>query len=384
MTTAPAWSTGAASTDIRFGRLVEILHDCGSVCVGYSGGVDSVFLAKVALDVLGAANVLAVTGRSAAYPAVQRDIAVDCARRFGIPHLEIDTEELLDPNYAANPTNRCYYCKSELWPKLIGVARERGLRTVLDGSNADDAGDYRPGFAAAREYGVRSPLLEAGLMKQEIRELSRLHGLPTWDQPSAPCLSSRLPYGVAVTPARLQQVEQAETVLRELGFRELRVRHHDDCLRIELAPVELPRAAAQARSIEQRLAALRLPRALLDVEGYRSGALNEVLVRIGPATGTPGSVSPRDTVRRGDDVGAGDDVRGDHIPDDEVRDNDAAVGAIGCRYEVLGFHRDIVVPELASMQAARAAAPGLKAAGYRYVALAFSSLAGDAAAGRAV
>lgn len=335
-------SLEAGTTDSRFDRLVAILRGCRSVCVGYSGGVDSVFLAKVAVDVLGPAGVLAVTGRSAAYPAVQRDTAVACAQRFGIPHLEIDTDELHDPHYAANPVNRCYYCKSELWPKLIGVAGARGLHVVLDGSNADDADDYRPGAAAAREHGVRSPLLEAGLTKLEIRELSLRHGLPTWDQPSAPCLSSRLPYGVAVTPERLRQVELAEAALRELGFRELRVRHHDDCLRVELAPADLALGIERACAIEQRLSALQLPRVLVDVEGYRSGALNEVLVQIGAAGG--------------------------------AADASVAEAAIpAC--DAAGFHRDIAVLRHADVEAARVAAPRLRTAGYRYVALELRSLA---------
>src|SRR5690606_15227256 len=191
---------GMATLEEKHARLVEILRECGSVCIGYSGGVDSVFLAKVAVDVLGPENVLAVTGRSATYPAVQLEMALACVRQFGIPHEEIETDEMSDPNYVANPANRCYFCKTELWSKLTALAAARGYAVVLDGSNADDAGDHRPGMRAAQELGVRSPLLEAGLTKAEIRELSRCLGLPTWDQPSAPCLASRLPYGLSVTP----------------------------------------------------------------------------------------------------------------------------------------------------------------------------------------
>lgn len=257
--------------------LAEILRECGSVCIGYSGGVDSVFLSVVAVDELGAERVLAVTGRSAAYPGVQHDVAVECARRFGIPHEELATDELSDPNYTANPSDRCYFCKTELWTKLGRVARERGLAVVLDGSNADDAGDWRPGLRAARERGVRSPLLEAGLTKAEIRALSKRRGLPTWDQPAAPCLSSRLPYGLAVTPERLRQVETAEAALRRRGFREFRVRHHGDVARIEVAPTELERAAAAGDALRADLLAAGFGRVLLDVEGYRRGALNEGL-----------------------------------------------------------------------------------------------------------
>jgi uncharacterized protein len=253
------------------------LRALGSVCIGYSGGVDSVFLAVVAVETLGKAHVLAVTGRSAAYPAVQREMALQCAREFGIPHLEIDTDELADPNYTANPSNRCYFCKTELWSRLKGIAEARGLKAVLDGANADDARDHRPGALAAREHGVRSPLLEAGLTKDEIRELSRERGLPTWDQPASPCLSSRLPYGTAVTPERLRQVEEAEAFLRHQGFREFRVRHHGNAARIEVAPREMTKALARAEQIHAALKAMGFEQVLLDVDGYRRGALNEVL-----------------------------------------------------------------------------------------------------------
>jgi uncharacterized protein len=264
-------------TQHRLARLQQILRGCGSVCVGYSGGVDSVFLAKVALDTLGASNVLAVTGRSPAYPDVQRDVALECSRDFGIPHLEIDTDELNDPNYAANPSNRCYFCKSELWTQLRRVADERNIAEVLDGSNADDAHDYRPGMQAARERAVRSPLLEAGLTKADIRALSQRLGLPTWDQPSAPCLSSRLPYGLAVTPQRLREVESAEAAVRALGFRDFRVRHHGNAARIEMPARELPSAVARARELSDAVINAGFTRVLLDVEGYRRGSLNEGL-----------------------------------------------------------------------------------------------------------
>jgi pyridinium-3,5-biscarboxylic acid mononucleotide sulfurtransferase len=312
----------------RLAELREILRGLGSACIGYSGGVDSVFLAAVAVDALGAENVLAVTGVSPAYPAVQRNVAVECAAKFGIPHLEIRTDELDDVRYAQNPSNRCYYCKSELWPKLLGVAAARGFEAVLDGSNADDAHDYRPGFAAARENGVRSPLLEAGLTKHDIRALSREMGLPTWDQPSAPCLSSRLPYGVAVTPERLQQVEDAEEVLREFGFSGARVRHHDDAARIELRAADVPRGITMAAPIDARFRQIGFPRVLLDVEGYRSGALNEALVQIGVH---------------------------------------AAVTLPGC--DAAGFHRDIAVLNGLDADACRALAPALRRAGYRYIAI---------------
>ena len=330
MTMAKA-ADAATLLEDRYDRLLGILRDCGSVCVGYSGGVDSVLLAAVALRTLGSDNVLAVTGRSASYPRVQRDIAIECALALGIPHIEIDTDELSDERYTANPSNRCYFCKSELWPKLLGVARERGLRVVLDGSNADDAGDYRPGFDAARENGVRSPLLEAGLTKADVRALSQRMGLPTWDQPAAPCLSSRLPYGIAVTPARLREVERAEEVLRALGFRELRVRHHDDCLRIELAPTELERAFDMTAEIHSRVYQHGGPRVLLDIEGYRRGALNEVLVQLG-ATPTPDPAQAPE-------------------------------------HEAVGFHGDVAVVSMRDVADARQAAGALRARGFRYIAM---------------
>jgi uncharacterized protein len=267
----------ALTVDEKLTRLTGILRDLGSVCVGYSGGVDSTFLASFAVEVLGAGNVLAVTGVSASYPAVQRETARDCARRFGIPHLEISTDELDDPSYAANPSNRCYFCKTELWTKLAAMAASRGLAAVLDGSNADDAGDYRPGMLAAREHGVRSPLMEAGLTKAEIREASRRRGLPTWDQPSAPCLASRLPYGLAVTVERLRQVEAAEDALRAHGFTQFRVRHHGDVARLEVAADEMPRAIDRAAAVRRELKALGFAAVVLDIEGYRQGALNEGL-----------------------------------------------------------------------------------------------------------
>lgn len=250
------------------------------MCVGYSGGVDSVFLAKVALDTLGPDRVLAVTGRSASYPAVQHRMALDCVERFGIPHLEVSTDELASPGYAANATDRCYHCKTELWSVLGDVAASRGLRTLVDGSNADDARDHRPGARAGVEHAVRSPLREAGLGKAEIRRLSKALGLPTWDQPASPCLASRLTYGLRVTPERLGQVERAEALLRELGLREFRVRHHGRVARIEIAPAELDGAVPRVRARVAEILALGFERVLLDVEGYRRGALNEGLVQL--------------------------------------------------------------------------------------------------------
>jgi pyridinium-3,5-biscarboxylic acid mononucleotide sulfurtransferase len=266
--------------EAKRGALAAVLESCGSVCIGYSGGVDSAYLARAALDVLGAGRVLAVTGLSPAYPAHQRRAALECARLMGLPHLEIETGELGSAGYVANEPTRCYFCKDELWARLGGVARRRGLATVVDGANADDLADHRPGARAAREHGVRSPLQEAGLAKAEIRSLSRRAGLPTWDQPASPCLASRLAYGVPVTAERLAQVEEAEALLRGRGLHEFRVRHHGDAARIEVAPAELEGAVAVVAALAGRIGALGFGRVLLDVEGYRRGALNEGLVQL--------------------------------------------------------------------------------------------------------
>jgi uncharacterized protein len=257
-------------------RLAEILHDCGSVVVGYSGGVDSVFLAKAALDALGPERVLAVTGKSDSIASWSEDTAREVAHSFGIPWMEVRTREMEDPRYAANPSDRCYFCKSELWARLAPIAGGRGA-VVLDGANADDVGDHRPGAVAAGERGVRSPLLEAGLTKAEIRAWSRELGLPTWDQPAAPCLASRIPYGTAVTPERLRQVEAAEGALRALGFRDVRVRHHGSAARLEVHPAELGRVEARRARIVAGVRAAGFARVLLDLHGYRRGALNEGL-----------------------------------------------------------------------------------------------------------
>lgn len=275
--------TAAVATDQKWERLQASLQSMGSVCVGYSGGVDSVFLSVAAVRALGAERVVAVTGRSASVAAAQMESARDCAQRFGIPHVELDTGELDDPNYAANPANRCYYCKTELWSQLGRFARDHGYAVVVDGANADDASDYRPGAQAALEFAVRSPLQEVGLTKAEIRVLSKQLGLPTWDQPAAPCLASRLPYGLAVTPERLAMVERAEAGLRALGLREFRVRHHGDAARLELTPADLEDAPHRAADWYRAVQAAGFVRVLLDVDGYRRGALNEVLplVRLG-------------------------------------------------------------------------------------------------------
>lgn len=249
----------------------------GSVLIGFSGGVDSAYLGTVAVDALGAAHTLAVIGRSASYPQAQWAMARSVADRFEIPVLEVDTDELNDPRYAANPSNRCYFCKTELWDRLVPLAEARNLAVVVDGTNADDLADYRPGGSAAREHGVRSPLAEVGLTKSEIRLLSRERGIETWSQPSSPCLSSRVPYGIAVTPARLRQIEVAESALRKIGVHgDLRVRYHDDLARVELAAEQLQQwlQPQEAQRVGDAVRSAGFTRVAIDLRGFRSGSLN--------------------------------------------------------------------------------------------------------------
>ena len=258
-------------------RLAVWLRDHAPVAVGYSGGVDSAYLAVAARTTLGPEGVLAIIGRSPSYPAAQWETARNVARGFDVRVLELDTEELDDPRYAANPSNRCYFCKSELWGKLVPVARAHGFATVVDGTNADDLSDWRPGAQAAREHGVSSPLADLGFTKVQIRAASRLLGLPTWQQPSSPCLSSRLPYGIAVTRDRLRQVEHAEAALRGLGIAgDLRVRYHDEVARVELGAAELPLWLEPGRfaALREAVVATGFERVALDLRGFRSGSLN--------------------------------------------------------------------------------------------------------------
>jgi uncharacterized protein len=265
--------------------LRDTLSSLGSVIVAYSGGVDSAYLAYVAHDTLGD-QALAITADSPSYPEHHRRMAVQIAERFGLHHEIIRTHELDRPEYRANPVNRCYYCKHELYTHLSRIAVDRRA-IVVDGNNADDRGDYRPGRQAAREFGVRSPLDEADLGKDEIRELSHRAGLPSWDEPASACLSSRIPYHAEVTDEKLRAIERAEQVLRSLGFRVCRVRHHDDLARLEIARDELQRALAPevAAVIVRELKAIGYRYVTIDLQGYRTGSLNEgLLLRPAPAS----------------------------------------------------------------------------------------------------
>jgi uncharacterized protein len=283
MTAAVAETEIAARALAKESRLLDWLARQPSVLVGFSGGVDSAYLACAAHQALGADRVLAVIGRSASYPAAQWAAARAVAAKAGLEVLETDTHEMDDTRYAANPSNRCYFCKTELWSVLGRIARERGIVTVVDGTNADDLGDWRPGAQAAREHGVHSPLAETGLTKMEIRLLSERRGIPTWSQPSSPCLSSRLPYGTPVTVERLGQVERAERALRAMGITgDLRVRHHGEMARIELAPALIGEwlQPDRLRAIREAVLGAGFTRVAVDLRGFRSGSLN-VLAGVG-------------------------------------------------------------------------------------------------------
>jgi len=258
--------------------LRALFGEMKSVLVAFSGGVDSSYVAYLATLELGA-RALCVTGDSASLAAHQRTQAAEIAARFNFHHETLDTAEMDDPRYTANNGDRCYFCKTELYSKLAPLAAARGLDCVVDGSTTDDLGDYRPGRAAAAEHAVRSPLVEIGMSKREVRVLSRRAGLPTWDAPASPCLSSRIAYGTTVTIKRLREVETGEEIMRSLGFREFRVRHHDELVRLEIAPAELDAALRRevADELARRFRALGFRYVALDLHGYRTGAMNEVL-----------------------------------------------------------------------------------------------------------
>jgi uncharacterized protein len=265
--------------DEKYAQLRQILHDLESVAVAFSAGVDSTLVLKVAIDTLGAKNVVAVTGRSDSLARAEFDEAGTLAARLGAEHIILDTDEFENPNYLNNPTNRCYFCKTTLYTHLERFIAERGLKAMVNGINADDLGDYRPGIEAAREYGVRCPAAEAGLTKADIRELSRRLGLPTFDKPASPCLSSRVQYGEHITPQKLRMIEAGEAFLHEMGIRQCRVRHHDNLARIEVPPASIAMLAdpVQAARVDAYFRSLGYQYVALDLRGFRSGSMNEVL-----------------------------------------------------------------------------------------------------------
>ena len=277
-------STRIVTPDVndKYLRLQSILRDLGSVVIGYSGGVDSTLLLKVAVDVLGD-RAVAVIGRSETYPTREYEEAVALARRFGARFEEVRTEETDNLKFRENPADRCYYCKTELFGKLGGIAARLGIPWVADGTITDDLGDFRPGMKAKAEKNVRSPLLEAGMSKADVREVSRALDLPTWDKGSFACLSSRFPYGTAISREALARIDAAETLFRDLGFRSFRVRYHDqNTARIEVGPGEIPRLLDESlrTRIVTHLRQLGFVYITLDLQGYRTGSMNEVLVDV--------------------------------------------------------------------------------------------------------
>jgi pyridinium-3,5-biscarboxylic acid mononucleotide sulfurtransferase len=268
------------ATDVLQERLAElegILAPYGSALVAFSGGVDSSLALAVAARALPKHRVLAVTSNNETYLPSELDLARTFAGSLGVEHLVVNTRELDDPNYASNPTNRCYFCKSTLYSDLAELAGEKGYACVVDGANKDDEGDYRPGRKAARELGVVSVLSEAGMTKTDVRELAKYLGLPTWDKPALACLSSRFPYGQEITPEKLSQVARAEEFLRREDFKQVRVRHHGEIARLEIGPDELERAFAMREKISAELLDAGFLYVTLDLAGYKSGSLNRAL-----------------------------------------------------------------------------------------------------------
>jgi len=267
-----------ACATLKEQRLREIFRGLDSVIVAYSGGVDSSYVAYVANAELGP-RAICITGQSASLPSYQQAEIDRVVDQFGFHYQTIQTEELENANYRANNADRCFFCKDELYGKLEAIAAARGIEHIVDGSTTDDLHDFRPGRQAAKQHAVRSPLIEVEMSKAEVRELSRRVGLPTWDKPASPCLSSRIAYGTTVTIERLSKVDRGEEILREFGFREFRVRHHDTLVRLEIAPAELDRVLRR-EVIEQlatRFRELGFKYVTLDLQGFRSGSMNEVL-----------------------------------------------------------------------------------------------------------
>lgn len=266
--------------DDKLERAKSILQELESVAVAFSAGADSTLILKIALDTLGPKNVIAVTGRSDSLATAEFNHACELADALGTEHIILDTDEFDNPAYLANPSNRCYYCKTSLYTHLEGFIAQRGIKAIVNGVNADDLGDFRPGIAAGHEHLVRSPMAEAGLTKAEVRELSHRLGLPTFDKPASPCLSSRVQYGESITPEKLRMIEGAEAFLRnDLGIRECRVRHHDTLARIEVRAEDIARLAdpATRARIDKCFRDLGYRYVTLDLTGFRSGSMNEVI-----------------------------------------------------------------------------------------------------------
>ena len=266
------------NTEEKLDHLKKTLRDMGTVLVAYSGGVDSTFLAVTAHEVLGK-NSLAVFAASPVAPPMEKEEAEALAHNIGLRFKIIESSEMSNPDFVANPPERCYYCKRELFSELKPIAQAEGLKWIADGTNADDLSDFRPGRKASAEAGIRSPLLEAGLTKAEIRQLSHAQGLPTWDRPASPCLASRIPYGIPVTAETLNKIAGGEQYLHSLGLRQLRLRHHGDIARIELDPGDMDKIIKPEirQDIVKHLKALGYKYVTLDLTGYRIGSLNEVL-----------------------------------------------------------------------------------------------------------